>query len=285
MSLNYQPIVVGNQPNDNAGIKENLDAGKVGKKTVSAQHYVLLPFWSSDSQDPKNTDDDVVDDAFEVKENVNDVLVSANEKFSFNSTNRVNVVSEPINAAGPNATNNTNNFNTASPSVSAVTPNFRIARQSSFVDPSKYHDDPDMPELEDIVYLNDEEDNSRKYSKHSTIQVRLKPCKKSFYNLNCKRLGNKARLVAHGHTQEEGIDYDEVFASVARIEAIRLFLAYASFMGFMVYKMDVKSSFFYGNIEEEVYVCQPPGFEDPAYPDKVYKVVKTLYGLHQTPRS
>ncbi|GJX25659.1 putative ribonuclease H-like domain-containing protein [Tanacetum coccineum] len=88
-----------------------------------------------------------------------------------------------------------------------------------------------------------------------------------------------------GHTQEEGIDYDEVFAPVARIKAIRLFLAYASFMEFMVYQMDVKSAFLYGRIKEEVYTCQPLGFEDPDYPDKVYKVVKALYGLHQAPRA
>ncbi|GJT86462.1 putative ribonuclease H-like domain-containing protein [Tanacetum coccineum] len=85
------------------------------------------------------------------------------------------------------------------------------------------------------------------------------------------------RLVAQGHTQEEGIDYDEVFAPVARIEAIRLFLAYASYMGFMVYQMDVKSAFLYGQIEEEVYVCQPLGFEDPDHPDKVYKRQKGTY--------
>nr|GEW52830.1 hypothetical protein [Tanacetum cinerariifolium] len=96
---------------------------------------------------------------------------------------------------------------------------------------------------------------------------------------------NKARLIVQGHTQEEGIDYKEVFALVARIEAIRLFLAYSSFMGFMVYQMDVESAFLYGTIEEEVYVCQPPGFEDPDHPDKVYKVVKALYGLHQAPRA
>ncbi|GJR83636.1 retrovirus-related pol polyprotein from transposon TNT 1-94 [Tanacetum coccineum] len=96
---------------------------------------------------------------------------------------------------------------------------------------------------------------------------------------------NKARLVAQGHRQEEGIDYEEVFAPVARIEAIRLFLAYASFMGFLVYQMDVKSAFLYGTIEEEVYVTQPPGFKDPDHPDKVYKVVKALYGLHQAPRA
>ncbi|GKA30588.1 putative ribonuclease H-like domain-containing protein, partial [Tanacetum coccineum] len=94
---------------------------------------------------------------------------------------------------------------------------------------------------------------------------------------------NKARLVTQGYTQEEGINYDEVFAPVARIEEIRLFLAYASYMGFIVYQIDVKSAFLYGTIEEEVYVCQPPGFEDPHFLDKVYKVEKALYGLHQPP--
>ncbi|GJZ02775.1 putative ribonuclease H-like domain-containing protein [Tanacetum coccineum] len=96
---------------------------------------------------------------------------------------------------------------------------------------------------------------------------------------------NKARLVAQGYTQEEGIDYDEVFALVARIEAISLFLAYASFMGFIVYQMDVKSDLLYSTIKEEVYVCQPSGFEDPQFPDKVYKVEKALYGLHQALRA
>ena len=72
---------------------------------------------------------------------------------------------------------------------------------------------------------------------------------------------NKARLVSQGYTQEEGIDYDEVFAPVARIEAIRLFLAYASFKNIKVYQRDVKSAFLYGKIEEEVYVCQPPGLK------------------------
>nr|GEY41514.1 copia protein [Tanacetum cinerariifolium] len=96
---------------------------------------------------------------------------------------------------------------------------------------------------------------------------------------------NKARLVAQGHTQEEGIDYDEVFALVARIEAIRLFLAFASYMGFMVYQMDVKSVVLYGEIKEEVYVTQPKGFEDPHNPKHVYSVVKALYGLHQAPRA
>nr|GEV17381.1 hypothetical protein [Tanacetum cinerariifolium] len=122
----------------------------------------------------------------------------------------------------------------------------------------------------------------------------IEPYKKSFFNLRCRKnkkdergivIRNKARLVAQGHTQEEGINYEEVFAPVARIEAIRLFLGYASFMSFMVYQMDVKSAFLYGTIEEEVYVCQPSEFEDPDHPDKVYRVVKALYGLHQAPRA
>ncbi|GJY36085.1 retrovirus-related pol polyprotein from transposon TNT 1-94 [Tanacetum coccineum] len=86
---------------------------------------------------------------------------------------------------------------------------------------------------------------------------------------------NKARLVAQGYTQEEGIDYDEVFAPVARLEAIRLFLAYASFMRFIVYQRIVKSAFLCGTIERR----------NPQFPDKVYKVEKTLYCLHQAPRA
>nr|GEU79828.1 hypothetical protein [Tanacetum cinerariifolium] len=96
---------------------------------------------------------------------------------------------------------------------------------------------------------------------------------------------NKARLIAQGYIQEEEIDYDEFFAHVARIEAIRLFLAYASFKDFVVYQMDVKSAFLYGKIEKKVYVCQPPGFENPDFPDRVYIVEKALYRLHQAPRA
>nr|GFC17525.1 ribonuclease H-like domain-containing protein [Tanacetum cinerariifolium] len=79
---------------------------------------------------------------------------------------------------------------------------------------------------------------------------------------------NKARLVAQGYTQEKGIDYDEVFAPVARIESIKLFLAYASFKDFVVYQIDVNRAFMYGKIEEEVYVCQPQGFKDLEFPDR-----------------
>ncbi|CAL1363606.1 unnamed protein product [Linum trigynum] len=96
---------------------------------------------------------------------------------------------------------------------------------------------------------------------------------------------NKARLVAQGYLQEEGIDYDETFAPVARIESIRLLCAFASHMGFPLYQMDVKSAFLNGIIQEEVYVSQPPGFVDFEHPDHVYKLNKALYGLKQAPRA
>nr|GEV86839.1 putative ribonuclease H-like domain-containing protein [Tanacetum cinerariifolium] len=395
-SMNYQPVVAGNQPNHNAGIKENLDAGKVGRETVYAQQYVLLPLWYTGSQDPQNT---YVDAAFDVKENENEVHVSPSrcdktkkhndkankdargkshvispirvrdlraefEEFSSNNTNRVNAASAPVTAAGANPTNSTNNFTTASPSDTAVSPNLGIPGKISFVDPSQYPDDPNMPELEDIVSSYDEENVSTEadlsnletnistrsmtrmvkeqggldqindedfytcmftcflfQAKPKKVHQALKDpswiesmqeellqfkmqkvwvlvdlpkgkraigLKWVFRNKKDERgvvIRNKARIVAQGHTQEEGIDYEEVFAPVARIEAIRLFLAYASFMSFMVYQIDVKSAFLYETIKEEVYACQPLGFEDTNYPDKVYKVVKALYGLHQAPRA
>nr|GEU95753.1 uncharacterized mitochondrial protein AtMg00810-like [Tanacetum cinerariifolium] len=250
-------------------------------------------------------------------------------------------IDAPVNAARPNLTNSTNSFNTASPSINDVILNFKIIVKSSFVDPSKYPDDPDMPKLEDIVYSYDEEDvsaeadlstletnipvspipttkvhkdhpvnqiisdlNSAPQTRSMTRMVKEQEPKKVFKALKDpswikamqeeilqfklqkvwvlvdlpkgKRaigskwvfrnkkdekgtvIRNKARLVAQEHTQEEGIEYDEVFAPVVRIEAIRLFLAYASFMGYMVYQMDVKSAFLYGTMKksQDKYVAE-----------------------------
>ena len=96
---------------------------------------------------------------------------------------------------------------------------------------------------------------------------------------------NKAKLVAKGYSQQEGIDYDETFAPVARLEAIRMFLAYAAHKKFKVFQMDVKSAFLNGELEEEVFVEQPPGFIDPNFPNHVYRLDKALYGLKQAPRA
>ncbi|KAJ9536009.1 hypothetical protein OSB04_un000825 [Centaurea solstitialis] len=96
---------------------------------------------------------------------------------------------------------------------------------------------------------------------------------------------NKARLVAKGYRQQEGIDYDQTFAPVARLEAIRMFLAYAAYKDFTVFQMDVKTAFLYGHLKEEVCVSQPEGFVDPDHPDYVYVLDKALYGLKQAPRA
>nr|GEY81142.1 hypothetical protein [Tanacetum cinerariifolium] len=186
----------------------------------------------------------------------------------------------------------------AGPSNDAVSPTHR---KSSYVITSQYPDDPDMPELEDITYSDDEEDVGAEADfTNLETTITVSPISTTFLSqeepkrvhqalkdpswieaMHEELLQFKMQKVwvlvdfpngkrAIGHTQEEGIDYEEVFALVARIEAIRLFLAYASFKGFMVYQMDVKSAFLYETIEEKVYVCQPPGFKDPDYPDKIY---------------
>jgi hypothetical protein len=96
---------------------------------------------------------------------------------------------------------------------------------------------------------------------------------------------NKARLVTQGYSQVEGLYFGETFAPVARLEAIRILLAFVASKGFKFYQMDVKSAFLNGVIEEVVYVRQPLGFESPKYPDRVYKLSKALYRLKQAPRA
>ncbi|GKG19644.1 retrovirus-related pol polyprotein from transposon TNT 1-94, partial [Tanacetum coccineum] len=111
---------------------------------------------------------------------------------------------------------------------------------------------------------------------------------KWIYKVKLDELGgilkNKAWLVARGYRQEEGIDFKESFASVARLEAIRIFLAFDVHMNMVIYQMDVKTVFLNGNLREEVYVSQPDGFVDPDKPNYVYKLKKALYGLKQAPR-
>ncbi|GKE00619.1 retrovirus-related pol polyprotein from transposon TNT 1-94, partial [Tanacetum coccineum] len=112
---------------------------------------------------------------------------------------------------------------------------------------------------------------------------------KWIYKVKLDELGgilkNKARLVARGYCQEEEIDFEESFASVAILEAISIFLAYAAHMNIVVYQMDVKTAFLNGNLREEVYVSQSDGFVDPDNPNHVYKLKKALYGLKQAPRA
>nr|GFA51878.1 hypothetical protein [Tanacetum cinerariifolium] len=192
-----------------------------------------------------------------------------------NKANKTEGPKEANNSAVAARASNTNYVNTASTPVNTASTLLNTASTPT------NQDDSQIPSLEDI------------YENVWTLvdcPKGVRPIRTKWVLKNKKDergiiVRNKVRLVAQGHTQEEGIDYDEVFAPVARIKAIRLFLACASFMGFTVYQMDVKSAFLYGTIDEEVYVMQPPGFHDPAFPAKVYKVEKAMYGLHQAPRA
>nr|GEX23220.1 hypothetical protein [Tanacetum cinerariifolium] len=281
---------------------------KAGEDNV--QQYVLFPLWSSGSKNPQNTDGDaafkVKEPEFEGKKPESEIHVSPSSSVQTKKHDDKTKREAKGIAAGPSNT--------------VVSPTHG---KSLYVDTSQYPNDPNMPELEDITYSDDEEDvgaeanftnleititvspilTTRVHKDHPVTQIigdlssatqtrstkRIEAMQEELLQFKMQKvwvlvdLPNKKRAI--GHTQEEGIDYEEVFAPIARIEAIRLFLAYASFMGFIVYQIDVKSAFLYRTIEEEVYVCQPLGFEDPDYPDKVYKVVKALYGLHQAPRT
>ncbi|GJU92076.1 putative ribonuclease H-like domain-containing protein [Tanacetum coccineum] len=302
-SMNYEPVVAGNQSNGNAGIKACNDAGKARVETVPGKDYLLLPFLTKDPQLSSSLEDssdvgfkpsgeEEKKDAEHPENEDNEVLntekprVNQEHDANINSTNNINIVSSPINAVGIDD--------------NAVDENIVIGCA----------DDPNIPNLEEIVYSDNDAgigaeadmtnldtnfpispiSTTRIHKDHPIEQIigdthsapQTKRNKKDERGIVVR---NKARLVALGYTQEDGIDYDEVFAPVARIEAIRLFLAYALFKDFVVYQMNVKSAFLYGKIEEEVYVCQPLWFEDPEFPDRVYMVENALYGLHQAPRA
>nr|GEU44310.1 hypothetical protein [Tanacetum cinerariifolium] len=224
------------------------------------------------------------------------------EDCSDNSNDKVNVVGSIVPTVGQNSLNSTNTYSVACPSNAVVSPTYG---KSSLIDASQLTNDLDMPELEDITYFDDEnavgveadfnnlensitEEPKRVHQALKDLSW-IEAMQEELLQFKMQKVWVLVDLPhgkrAIGHTQEEGIDYEEVFSPIARIEAIRLFLAYASFMGFMVYQMDVKNAFLYGTIEKEVYVCQPPWFEDPDHHDKVYKVIKALYGLHQAPRA
>ncbi|GJX91126.1 putative ribonuclease H-like domain-containing protein, partial [Tanacetum coccineum] len=253
------------------------------KKTKPEQEYILIPICTTDlliSQDPKVSEEDAEEKPTEMEENGASDKDGNDDQATRNEFERLSRFKKAFTL----------------PPVSNVTPmdDTRIFGNA--------YDDEDVGAEADLKTL--ETTMNQRRTNHKDYQNCLFACflsqmepKKVIQALEDPRWieamheellqfqHQKARLVAQGYTQEEGIDYDEVFAPVARIEAIRLFLAYASFMGFIMYQMDVKSAFLYGTIEEEVYVCQPPSFEDPQFPDKVYKVEKALYGLHQAPRA
>nr|GEW36356.1 hypothetical protein [Tanacetum cinerariifolium] len=355
---NPKGVVVGNQPTDNAGIKENLDAGKVGKETGNPQQALkdkgiinsgcsrhitrnisfLLDFKEFNGgyiafrgnpkgvvvgnqptdnagikenldADPQNTDDD---DAFDVKENENDVYVSANgsdmsdsekhdEKAKRDAKGK-SLVGSPIGVRNLRAEFEEFLLTALTgPSDTAVSPNFKIARKSSFVDPSKYPDDPNMPELEDIVYSDDvgaEADLStletnisispvsttRVYKDHPINQIigdlNYAPQIKSM-TMVVKEQGGLHQINDEDfHTcmfacflsQEEPKKVHQALKDPSWIEDMQ-----EELLQFKMQKVWVPVDLPKGK--------RAIGFEDPDYPDKVYKVVRALYGLHQAPRA
>ncbi|GJV92915.1 putative ribonuclease H-like domain-containing protein, partial [Tanacetum coccineum] len=360
-SMNYEPVIAGNQSNVSVGTKACDDVGKVRTVLVPGTDYILLPFLTQDPSFSSNSKDSPIG----FKPSREEEKMDAEHLQKENS--EVPNTEEPrVNQEQDESINSTNNINTVSSTVNTA------SIKDNVVDENIVYgciNDQNMHNLEEIVYSDDDEEvgaeadmnnlaitmpvspipttrvhkdhpldqiirdihsapQTRRMTKNVTehiepkkvIQVLQDPSwieavqeellqfklqqvwtlmdlphgkraigtKWVYMNKKDERgivIRNKVRLVAQGYTQEEGIDYDEVFAPVARIVTIRLFLAYASFKDFVMHQMDVKSAFIYGKIKEEVYVCQPPRFEDPESPDKVYKVEKALYGLHQAPRA
>ncbi|GKA38582.1 putative ribonuclease H-like domain-containing protein [Tanacetum coccineum] len=301
-SMNYKSVVAGNQTNGNAGTKENIDAA--GKKIVSSQEYILLPFFTSDQSLSKGSKDSP-DDGFKPlggEENkdykdprnkdsevpsTKEPRINQEKDANVNNTNNINTASDG---------NNTNNVNTISSTVNAAglddnvvdenivygfgaeadMNNLAITVPVSPIPTTRVNKD---HLLEQVIRDIHSTPQTRRMTKNVTEHVEPK----KVWTLMDLPHGKRAigtKWVYRNNKDERGI----VIRNKARIEAIRLFLAYASFKDFVVYKMDMKSAFLYGKIKE-VYVYQPLGFEDPEFPDKVYKVEKALYGLHQTPRA
>nr|GEY59773.1 copia protein [Tanacetum cinerariifolium]GEY60293.1 copia protein [Tanacetum cinerariifolium] len=266
----------GNQNNGNAGTKANINAGQDRMKTVPGPQYVLLPLLTSYSQGPKSSEDKVVNDTRKKSTKVprKENVVEAPEK-EYKDANG-NRMFTHVSATGSTYVNledtadlqDTRIFSGAyDDEVEDVVADFH---HLELITVFKDNQSQGLSELLICLFslTNKTQEGDSSFDRSKLDRGNKQKDKRGI------KVRNNARLVAQGYTQEEGFDYDEVFAPVARIEAIRLFLAHASFMGFLVYQMDVKSVFLYVIIEEEAYVCQPLGFEDPHFLDKVYKVEK-----------
>ncbi|GJZ09118.1 putative ribonuclease H-like domain-containing protein [Tanacetum coccineum] len=264
-SMHYVPVVAGTNSNNFVGTEESIGAGHSNKEIGSSKDYILMPLWKDGSlfdSSSKNASNDEPQPPSDVGKKDDEGVCKESGIADQKGLKTV------LKTRRMTKTTNEQGF-------------------ISSVYGGKTHED--LHTCLFACFLSQVEPKKKVWTLVDLpYGKRAIKTKWVYKNKKDKRgivVRNKARLVAQGYTQEKGIDYDEVFTLVARIEAIRLFLAYASFMNFVVYQMDVKSAFLYGKIKEEVYVYQPLGFEDPEFPDRVYKVEKALYGLHQAPRA
>ncbi|GJR75104.1 retrovirus-related pol polyprotein from transposon TNT 1-94 [Tanacetum coccineum] len=296
--MNYEPIVAGTQANSFTGIKASDNAGQARQDTE--------PKVDEDPRKDSESNDQEKEDNVNRTNNVN--VASTNEVNAIGGKTRIELPNDPNMPALEDYRIFDFTINDEDNGVVADMNNLDTTIQVSPIPTTRIHKDHPhdqvIGDLQSATQIKNMLKNLKEHGFVSTIQKRtnhkdLQNClftcflsqeepKKVFKNKKDERgimIRNKARLVPQGYTQEEGSDYDEVSSPIARIEAIRLFLAYASFKDFVVYQMDVKTNFLYGKIEEEVYVCQPPRFEDPDFPNRVYKVEKALSRLHQSPRA
>nr|GEZ94074.1 retrovirus-related Pol polyprotein from transposon TNT 1-94 [Tanacetum cinerariifolium] len=290
----------------NAGTKDNVDA----RKEVCVQHDIMLPLWYSISSTYKSSDDKAEDDKPKDDTGSKTIVKPVNkedqayrdkldklmlqEKEASDAVDSLSKEFEQgcMDQRGAAKASSNNSFNTVNDSqIPDLEDTAKLRSTGIFT--SAYDDDLDtftspVQSVGAEADFNNIESSTLRRTNHKDYENCLFSCflsqmepKRNKKDMRGIIVRNKARMVAQGHRQEEGIDYDEFFAPVARIKAIRIFLAFALYMGFIIYQMDVKSVFLYGTIEEEVYVSQPPGFIDPQFPNKVYRVEKALYGLHQ----
>nr|GEV75916.1 ribonuclease H-like domain-containing protein [Tanacetum cinerariifolium] len=249
-TMNYQLVTTGNQSNHSTGFQDKYDAEKAEEE--SDQQYVLFPIWSTGFINPQNTDGDA---AFDEKEP---------EFERRNPESEVNI-SSSSSAQSKKHDDKTKREATDKSPVDSLT-----GYRNLSVEFEDYSDNSinevNVAELEDITYSNDEDDvgtEANFNNLETSITVSPIPTTRVY----------KDHLVT------------QIIGDISSATQIRSMTRVAKDQGFIVYQMDVKSAFLYGTIKEEVYACQPPGFEDPDYPNKVYKVVKTLYGLHQALRT
>nr|GEW36785.1 ribonuclease H-like domain-containing protein [Tanacetum cinerariifolium] len=302
--------------------KNNLMQKKAREENV--QQYVRFLLWSSGSKNPQNTDDDATSEGkkpeFEAEKPESEVYVSlsssAKTKKHDDKTKREAKGKSPVNAAdtpnpavGKISTNSTNTFSVAGPSNTAVSPTLE---KSSYVDTFQYLDDLNMPALEDITYSKDEEDVGAE-AHFTNLETNITIKYKDFHTcmFACFLSQEEPKRVHQAlkdlcwikAMQEELLQFkmQKVWVLVDLPNGKRaigtkwVFRNKKDERGIVVRLLHkdtlrrraliMKNAFLYGTIEEEVYVCQPLGFEDPDYPDKVYKVVKALYGLHQALRA
>nr|GEZ07307.1 uncharacterized mitochondrial protein AtMg00810-like [Tanacetum cinerariifolium] len=257
------------------GFQDKFAAEKAGEEID--QQYVLFPVWSFGSTNPQNNDGDATFDGkehdFDAKKPESEVIVSPSSKFedcSNNSNNEVNIIGTIVPTVGQNSPNSTNTFSVADPSNATASP---TQGKSSFIDASQLPDDPDMLELEDINYSDDEDDIGTEANFNNLeTSITVSPI--------------PTTRVHKDHPVSQIIGDLSSTTQTRRIKMMKKALWSGT-------KQDLSHKDTHGRrelimkktIEEEVYVCQPLGFEDPDHPDKVYKVVKALYGLHQAPRA